>query len=211
MNISLDLCQQRIPGFSSAVRFMVLLSLVLVSLAATREVTRAADHSHRQQFRGQARSTSRTVSVPPGRCNDQPGQPPVIGVAEIQGAGDIDILGQIFVQQSHCVRADGSFFSGVFRFTNRSNSFIEGRYFGASVPTFNSKFPPNALPFGPFLVEGNACVSGGNVGQIDDDCQVGRYFPARGFLALSIDGTGDASIFIDQTIGIANNGDDRDD
>src|SRR5262245_22094508 len=87
MSVSLNLCKQRILGSSSTVRFAVLISLILVSMAVTREVAKAADRNHRQQFRGEARSTSRNVSVPPGRCNDQPGQAPVIGVAEIQGAG----------------------------------------------------------------------------------------------------------------------------
>ena len=208
MSIRLDLNKDRILGSISAVCLLACLSLVVLLLDVMTEGAKAAEHNNRQRFRGQVRSTSRTVPVPLGGCTDQASQPPVIGVVEIQGAGDVDLLGDIFVQQSHCLRADGSFFNGVFRFTNRSNAYIEGRYFGVSVPTFNSKFPPSALPVGPFLVDGNVCISGGSLGHIENDCRAGRYFPARGFLNLSTDGSGDASIFVDQTIGIENGEDD---
>ena len=194
--------KQRILGSITILSLLAILSYVVIAPSPLTGGTRAAESAERQRFRAQLRSTSRTVPVPPGRCNDDPGRPQVVGLVEVQGAGDVDILGQIFEEQSHCLRADGSFFNGVYRFVNRNNAVIEGRYFGTSIPTFNTKFSSNAPPSGPFLIEGNVCISGGNFGRIEDDCRAGRYFPARGFLDLSSDGTGDASIFIDQTIGI---------
>src|SRR5262245_21151058 len=115
MSIRLDVNKERILWSISAVCLLACLSLVVLLLDVMTEGAKAAEHNNRQRFRGQVRSTSRTVPVPLGGCTDQAIQPPVIGVVEIQGAGDVDLLGDIFVQQSHCLRADGSFFNGVFR------------------------------------------------------------------------------------------------
>lgn len=108
------------------------------------------------------------------------------------------LLGPVIDEQSHCVREDGSFFGGVFKLTNADGHTIQGRYFGKLEPTFNSIFPPPA-PEGPWLINGNVCISGGSAGDIDNDCAVHRYEPARGITNLS---TGDATIFLDQTIKI---------
>ena len=94
--------------------------------------------------------------------------------------------------------ADGSFFRGVFKLTNADGDTIRGRYFGHLEPTFNSTFPPPA-PGGPWIIHGNVCISGGSAGDIDNDCSANHYEPARGITNLS---NGDATIFLDQTIGI---------
>jgi hypothetical protein len=92
----------------------------------------------------------------------------------------------------------GPFFNGVFRLRNADGQTIRGRYFGHLEPTFNSTSPPPA-PGGPWLIIGNVCISGGSAGDIDNDCSVNHYEPSRGITNLS---TGDATIFLDQTIGI---------
>ena len=156
-------------------------------------------HAHeRKRFRADLQTTTRLVEPPPGRCVDQHGSSPVVGLLEVVGAGDATFLGPVVDEQSHCVRADGSFFGGVFKLTNADADTIRGRYFGHLEPTFNSIFPPPA-PGGPWLIIGNACISGGSAGNIDNDCSVRHYEPARGITNLS---TGDATIFLDQTIGI---------
>ena len=157
-----------------------------------------AEAHERKRFRADLQTTSRLVEPPPRRCSDQPGLAPVVGLLEVVGAGDATFLGPVVVEQSHCVRADGSFFRGVFKLTNADGETIRGRYFGHLEPTFNSTFPPPA-PGGPWLIHGNVCISGGSAGDIDNDCSANRYEPARGITNLS---TGDATIFLDQTIGI---------
>ena len=170
---------------------------MVVVAAATTEAT------ERRRFRASFHVTTRMVPPPPGRCDDDPGQAPVVGLLEAQGAGDADILGLIVDEQSQCVRQDGTFFNGRFTFTNRNGASISGRFFGALVPTFNARFPPAVpAPIGPWLVEGNVCISGGTIGRVHNDCRAGLYFPARGLANLNADGTGDAAVFIDQTIGL---------
>ena len=157
-----------------------------------------AQADERKRFRADLQTTSRLVEPPMGRCSDQPGFPPVVGLLEVVGAGDATFLGPVVDEQSHCVRADGSFFRGVFKLTNADGHTIRGRYFGHLEPTFNSTFPPPA-PGGSWLIIGNVCISGGSVGDIHNDCSAQHYEPARGITNLS---TGDATIFLDQTIGI---------
>src|SRR5262245_47683814 len=157
-----------------------------------------AQAHERKRFRADLQTTTRLVEPPPGRCVDQHGSSPVVGLLEVVGTGDATFLGPVVDEQSHCVREDGSFFNGVFRLRNADGQTIRGRYFGHLEPTFNSTFPPPA-PGGPWLIIGNACISGGSFGDIDNDCSVHHYEPARGITNLS---TGDATIFLDQTIGI---------
>jgi hypothetical protein len=175
----------------------------LLVLPATVAINHASEPT---SFRGQFQATTRTViPSPAGRCDDEPGHAPVVGLLEAQGAGDVDLLGAIIDEQSQCVRADGTFFDGRFTFTNRAGHSISGRFFGALVPTFNATFPPETPgPTGAWIVEGNVCIAGGNFGRIRNDCRDGRYFPARGLAHLNPDGTGDATVFIDQTIEMAN-------
>ena len=159
--------------------------------------SRAQAHE-RKRFRADLQTISRLVEPPLGRCSDQHGLSPVVGLLEVVGAGDATFLGPVVVEQSHCVRADGSFFRGVFKLTNADGDTIRGRYFGHLEPTFNSTFPPPA-PGGPWIIHGNVCISGGSAGDIDNDCSANHYEPARGITNLS---NGDATIFLDQTIGI---------
>jgi hypothetical protein len=168
-----------------------------VSSAIASDDSRGKPHE-RKRFRADLQTTSMLVDPPPGRCNDQAGHAQVVGLLQVVGAGDATFLGPVIVEQSHCVRADGSFFGGVFKLTNADGQTIQGRYFGQLVPTFNSIFPPPA-PEGPWLINGNVCISGGSVGDIKNDCAAHRYEPARGITNLS---TGDATIFLDQAIEI---------
>jgi hypothetical protein len=169
------------------------ISLTVSSMAIDGSLAEAYE---RKRFRADLQTTSRLVEPPPGRCSDRPGLMPVVGLLEVIGAGDATFLGPVVDEQSHCVRADGSFFGGVFKLTNADGHTIRGRYFGHLEPTFNSTFSP---PAGPWLINANVCISGGSAGDIDNDCAVHHYEPARGITNLS---TGDATIFLDQTIGI---------
>jgi hypothetical protein len=172
------------------------MSLTVSSAMATDD--RQGGAHERKRFRADLQTTSRLVQPSLERCNDQPGLSPVVGLLEVVGAGDATFLGPVVDEQSHCVRADGSFFNGVFRLRNADGQTIRGRYFGHLEPTFNSTSPPPA-PGGPWLIIGNVCISGGSAGDIDNDCSVNHYEPSRGITNLS---TGDATIFLDQTIGI---------
>jgi hypothetical protein len=175
---------------------LICMSLTVSSAMATDD--RQGGAHERKRFRADLQTTSMLIQPPPGRCDDQPGHQPVVGLLDVVGAGDATFLGPVVDEQSHCVRADGSFFRGVFKLTNADGDTIRGRYFGRLEPTFNSIFPPPA-PGGSWLIIGNVCISGGSAGDIDNDCSAHRYEPARGITNLS---TGDATIFLDQTIGI---------
>jgi hypothetical protein len=181
---------------------IVILTLISISLTVSSAIAAtdspAAKGHERKRFRAGLQTTTRLVEPPPGRCSDRPGLSPVVGLLEVIGSGDATFLGPVVDEQSHCVRADGSFFGGVFKLTNADGDTIRGLYFGQLEPTFNSTFPPPA-PGGPWLIIGNACISGGSAGDIDNDCSANRYEPARGITNLS---TGDATIFLDQTIDI---------
>ena len=176
------------------IRQSATVGIVLVVLAGT--APRPEAHS-RKRFRADLQTTSRLVASPSRRCHDEPGNAPVVGLLEVLGAGDATFLGPVIDEQSHCIREDGTFFDGRFALTNSDGRVIRGRYFGHLEPTFNSTFAPG--PGGSWLVKGEICISGGNFDDIDNDCSSGRYEPARGITNLS---TGDATIFIDQTIGI---------
>jgi hypothetical protein len=180
---------------------IVILALTFIGVSLTVSSAIAMDGPvakghERKRFRAFLQTTSRLVPPPSRRCSDQPGLSPVVGLLEVIGAGDATFLGPVVDEQSHCVREDGSFFNGVFKLTNADGRTIRGRYFGHLEPTFNSTFPP---PGGPWLIIGNVCISGGSAGDIDNDCSAHRYEPARGITNLS---TGDATIFLDQTIGL---------
>ncbi len=182
----------------SALVMIFVVTFIGISLTVSSTMA-ANDKGHeRKRFRADLQTTSRLVEPPLGRCNDQPGFPQVIGLLEVTGAGEATFLGPVIDEQSHCVREDGSFFGGVFKLTNADGDTIRGRYFGHLEPTFNSIFPPPA-PGGPWFIIGNVCISGGSVGDIDNGCAAHRYEPSRGITNLS---TGDATIFLDQTIEI---------
>jgi hypothetical protein len=152
----------------------------------------------RTRFRADVQLTSRLVQPPTGRCSDEPGHPPVVGLLEVVGAGETTLLGPVIDRQSHCVRADNSNFAGRFTLTDPHGRTVTGRYFARLVPTFNSTLPPPA-PGGRWLIEGNVCISGGLAGRIRNECAVNHYEPARGITNVS---TGDATVFLDQAIRI---------
>jgi len=49
------------------------------------------------------------------------------------------------------------------------------------------------------MIVGNVCIEKGTAGRIDNDCRRGLYQPARGITNVT---SGDATIFLDQIIGI---------
>ncbi len=198
-----------------------LAAAVLVTLAtATTPLLALAADAIRLPFQATLQTTSKlilpvipdgTPSPPPNpeywdnadfvsRCDGAP-------VLDVRGAGNATLLGALFDSQVHCVglpqpAGDGvkiPFFNGEFTFTDGLGRTITGRYFGQLVSTITSHLPggPTDAPTGSWLVEGNLCISGGNYARIVDDCAANRYAPARGITNLS---TGDAAIFIDQTI-----------
>ena len=169
---------------------VVILALTFIGMSLTVSLM-ATDGSlaqahERKRFRADLQTTTRLVDPPPGRCVDQHGSSPVVGLLEVVGAGDATFLGPVVDEQSHCVRADGSFFGGVFKLTNADGDTIRGRYFGHLEATFNSIFPPPA-PAGPWLIIGNACISGGSAGNIDNDCSAHHYEPARASPTFSLE------------------------
>src|SRR5262249_16793499 len=86
------------------------ISLTVSSIATDGSLAQAHE---RKRFRADLQTTTRLVDPPPGRCVDQHGSSPVVGLLEVVGAGDATFFGPVVDEQSHCVRADGSFFGGV--------------------------------------------------------------------------------------------------
>ena len=166
-------------------------SVLLIALGITQNSVRAEE---RRRFRADLQTASRLVEAPAGRCNDEPGKPPVVGLLEVIGTGGASLLGPVIDEQSHCVRQDLSFFNGRFTLTNADHLTIEGRYNGHLVPTFDND--PH------FLIMGNVCISGGTIGHIENDCRSGHFEPARGIISLA---TGEATILLDQSIGVEGN------
>ncbi len=156
-------------------------------------------HDDHEGVRFQATlQTTSLLMLPPveqGRCADLP--TPLVGLLKVVGAGDTNLVGVVKDEQSHCVRADGTFDGGKFTLTNPQGKKIEGRYFGGLVPTFNSKFPPPA-PLGTWLIAGSVCIVSLG-GRPVSDCShpPANYEPATGITDLS---TGAGTIFLDQFI-----------
>jgi hypothetical protein len=146
--------------------------------------------SENKRLRATLQTTARLVAPPEGRCADEEGNAPVVGLLQAVGAGETSLLGTVLDEQSHCVRADGSFFAGRFTLTAANGRTVSGSYFGRLEPTFNSVPPPAAG--GPWIIRGRVC--GPRVA--DDPCEPGDYAPAHGITNLT---TGDATIFLDQT------------
>jgi|SRR5688572_10085985 len=163
------------------------IAVALVTAATTVE---GSDH---RRLRADLQTTSRMVAPPEGRCIDEPGRAPVIGLLLAAGAGETTLIGTVLDEQSHCVRADLSFFGGRFTLTSAQGRTINGLYYGHLEPTFNSTFPPPA-PGGAWIIRGSVCAA---VGPIEDTCRPGDYEPAHGITNLT---TGDATIFLDQKI-----------
>jgi hypothetical protein len=163
-------------------------SVLLIALGITQNSVRAEE---RRRFKADLQTASRLVEAPAGRCDDEPGNSPVVGLLEVVGSGDASLLGPVIDEQSHCVRQDLSFFKGRFTLSNAGHLTIEGRYNGQLVPTFDND--------SHFLIMGNICISGGTIGHIENDCRAGHFEPARGITSLA---TGEATILLDQSIGV---------
>jgi len=180
-------------------RVLMTLGAVLAT-ALTLDAT--ASPANRSRFTADLQTTSRFVplqAIDPDRCVDEPGHAPVVGLLDVVGAGRASMLGPVVDEQSHCLRADFSFFAGRFTLIDARKQSISGRYFGRLEPTFNATFPADAPPGGQWLVLGNVCIERASAGRIEDDCEQRRYQPARGITNLT---SGDATIFLDRTIGI---------
>lgn len=175
------------------IRWSAVLGLTSFGLIATTMVT---EGSQGQRLRANLQTTSRLVAPPEGRCADEDGHAPVIGLLEAMGAGETNLLGTVVDEQSHCVRADGTFFGGRFTLTNADGRTIRGLYFGNLAPTFNSTFTP--APGGTWLIHGNVCVLRHGGEDVDESgCEARDYRPAHGITSLA---TGDGTIFLDQTV-----------
>jgi hypothetical protein len=182
----------------SPIRTLMVCGLPLAGAIAMNAVASAAE---RTRFTAHLQTTSRFIPVDkidPNRCADEAGQTPVIGVLEVSGAGDADLLGPVIDEQSHCLRADFTFFAGRFKLTNAGGRFIEGRYSGRLEPAFAPQ-PSDAPPGPQWLIRGNVCLEGGTVARIQNDCERHRFQPARGITNIA---SGDATIFLDQLIGL---------
>jgi hypothetical protein len=125
------------------------------------------------------------------------------------GAGTSELFGLVWVRQSHCIGASEATPEGVttipitggtFELVDTKGKTILGQYRGRLVGTFNAGFHELG-PFGHWLIQGQACVSGGTrYAGIVDDCTAGKSAPVRGFANLT---TLDATLFLDQTFGVS--------
>jgi hypothetical protein len=183
------------------------LMFIGVTLACALGVSVSAVAGEREPFAATVQTTvSAVFPGSPGydasllaRCHGGP-------ALKIAGAGDASFLGVITDEQSNCQGANGQFTDGVFRFTDAHGRTIIGQYSGRLVPTFNADLS-TVPPTGAFVVFGQACISGGTrFAHITDDCAAHRYSPVRGLTNIRIDGTGDAVIFLQQTIGVSEHG-----
>jgi hypothetical protein len=200
---------EKINGVLLVERALTAVLLVLVAGAGS-----ANDGHNLVRFQATLQATSSFVPVregepPPEGCEVSRGEQPAIGVLKVVGAGTSNLfLGPVYVEQKHCVRADGTFFAGCFKLTSTplpltaapcSSRYplLEGKYFGELVPTFNSKFPPPA-PLGTWLIEGKVCIVKVRGRKVNNCSHHGRdYEPAAG---ISYQDTGAAMIFLDQVI-----------
>jgi hypothetical protein len=169
---------------------------LVLAFMATSVIPARAESPIGYRFRADLQGTTRLVAVPEGRCEDAPGQAPTVGLLEVSGAGESNLLGPVIDKQSHCVRQDGTFYDGRFTLTNAAGRTLRGRYFGVLDATFNASLSASG-PAGPWLVKGEVCISGGDIVDVVNTCARGIYAPARGIANLS---TGDATIFLDQTV-----------
>jgi hypothetical protein len=125
------------------------------------------------------------------------------------GAGTSSLLGVLWVRQSHCLGALESpvegpgvipLAGGRFEFVDARGKTVLGQYRGRLVATPNAGMG-EVVPYGAWLIQGAACVSGGTrYPRIVDDCAADKYAPVRGAMNLN---SLEATLFLDQTIGLA--------
>lgn len=127
-------------------------------------------------------------------------------MAEFVGVGTGAELGVLNDHQIHCLGATD--FStdpitiplgpGSFKFTDARGRTLVGHYRGKLVQTF-AGYLGEMGPQGSWLLEGEACVSGGTIAdRIVDDCAANRYAPIKGMQNLTMQ---QATLFFDQTFG----------
>ncbi|MFO1204417.1 MAG: hypothetical protein U1E63_01435 [Burkholderiales bacterium] len=192
----------------------ILHKLLPASLALVAGAGWAHDGREPIRFQATLQATSTFVQAPEGGtppkgCEVSRGEQPAIGVLKVVGAGTTNLfVSPVYVEQQHCVRADGTFFAGCFKLTktplplaaapcSSSHPLVDGRYFGRLVPTFNSRFPPPA-PLGVWLIAGNVCIVSVRGRAVSDCAQPPRHYePASGITDLN---TGAATVFLDQVI-----------
>jgi hypothetical protein len=186
--------------------------LTAASLALVTSAGWANDGWDAVRFQGTLQATSKVFFPPDGRCKGP--------TLKAVGAGDTNLFGSVYIEQSHCLGENGQFFDGVFRFTKTLPSatsgikpVIEGVYCGTLVPTFSSTFLPAtsttpSTPQGTWLVAGHVCITKTILGRVEGDCRKPTscdrppkgYQPARGITNLTNGLDGPATIFIDQWI-----------
>ncbi len=182
-------------------------ALAAVSLALAASGGWAHDGREPVHFQGTLQVTSRVELPPQGRCKGP--------TLKAVGAGDTNLFGSVYVEQSHCLGDDGKFSDGFFKLTKAlpspaAQSVIEGVYCGKLEQTPNSTFLPTTppTPQGTWLVAGHVCITKTTLGRVDSNC--GRpttcnslpkgYDPARGISNLTNGLDGPGTIFIDQWI-----------
>ena len=173
-----------------------------------------ANDGRELRFQGTVQATSKIELPPAGehRCKSK-GHPTL----RAQGAGDTNLFGSVYIEQSHCVGDRGAFTDGVFKLSRMPpplppahRALVEGVYCGTLVPTFNSTFLPTTppTPQGTWLIAGYVCIKKTTLGEVEGDCgqpahcsaQSRRYQPARGITNVTIGLDGPATIFIDQVL-----------
>src|SRR6476659_7215278 len=134
-------------------RYVKVYSVLLAAIGLTALVY-AQDQ---RRFKADLQTTSSLGPAPVGRCDDELNNVPVLGLLTIQGAGDATFLGPVFDEQSHCVRADLTFFNGKFTLTAADGDKVWGRYFGQLEPTITSTITASG-PGGQWLIVGSVCI-----------------------------------------------------
>ncbi len=177
--------------------------------------TQASDHrewARRVPFRATLETTGGMVQDgQPGYDADCAGAP----MASIVGVGASDLLGVLWLRQTHCLGVPDKstdpatipFSNGKFELIDARGKTVKGQYRGRLVATFNVMFDELGPMPGHWLIQGQACVSGGDrYARIVDDCAQGKYAPTRGFFDMTMGifdlATGRAQVFLDQTIGV---------
>jgi hypothetical protein len=125
------------------------------------------------------------------------------------GAGASGLFGLVWARASHCLGSleatpEGvsafPFTEGRFELVDTRGRTVVGQYRGRLLETFNGHTSEWG-PTGHWLVQGNACVSGGTrYAHIVDDCAAGRFAPMNGLVNFD---TMDGKLHFDQTIGVA--------
>lgn len=131
-------------------------------------------------------------------------------MAEVMGVGASTEFGVLKTRQALCL--GGTDYSGdlatipvqgAFKLTDARGRTIIGQLRGRFQQTFSGGMG-EVTPWGLWILEGDACVSGGTrFDGIADDCAAGRSAPFRGFENFNVP---QATLFFDQTLGVTREG-----